>query len=156
MRRPPQQEKPEAAGRNDDNVGHVPDHGANQEEQLPGDRRGDAREERVSVSRGAFVMGMAIQDHVEADDVVVVRRSAVVMVVNGQVEGHRPADRRRRNKREQRGHGHGSLKGAPHGASIPDESQPVKARVSPALSLRGVTAPGRVSWMKRAGRLSQS
>ncbi len=119
MRRSPQRERPTAGGRSDDDFGCVPHHDPNREKQLSGDWRGDPREERVAVGRGAFAVGMAMQNHVQAGDVVMVRRSAAVMVVCGQVEGHRPTDRRRRGQGEQRGHGQGSLQGTPHGGQYP-------------------------------------
>lgn len=83
MRRSPQRERSTAGRRIDDEFGRVPYHDANREKQPPGDRRGDAREERVSVSRGAFAVSMAMQNHIQAIDAVVVRRSAAVMVVSG-------------------------------------------------------------------------
>lgn len=65
--------------------------------------------------RSARAMGVAVQHELEPADAVV-RRSRVVMVVAGQVEGHGPATCRRRTKCGQRCQGQGSLQSTAHAA----------------------------------------
>jgi len=79
----------------------------------------------MSVRRGAFVVGVAVQDRLEVASAVVMRRS-IEMVVS-QVQSHSHSERDRRSNGEQGGRRPGTLEGTPHGVSIFDGSQAVKA-----------------------------
>lgn len=72
VRGTPRRERPAAGSCSGDNLWGVSDHGPNQQKQLPGDRCGNAGNERVPVSRGAFAVGVAMNNHVEAGDAVLV------------------------------------------------------------------------------------
>ncbi len=119
VRRSPRREQPAAGRRSGDRFRRLPNHGAHQQKRLPRDRRGEAREERVSVSRGTFAVGMAMQNHIQAVDAVVVRPSATLMVVRGKVEGHRPANCRRRHNREQGACGQAAPQRTQHARQYP-------------------------------------
>lgn len=114
-----------AGGHGHDRLGRVAHPGGDQQLLLRGHRRGIACKERMSVRRGAFVVGVAVQDRLEVASAVVMRRS-IEMVVS-QVQSHSHSERDRRSNGEQGGRRPGTLEGTPHGVSIFDGSQAVKA-----------------------------
>lgn len=85
MRRPQRRRQPPGGGLSNDNLGRVAHHRGTQHQLFRGNRRGNADKKRVPVRRGPCVVRMAMQSHVQANWVLVVRRLARMMVIAGQV-----------------------------------------------------------------------
>ena len=93
MSRSTGRESPTAARRKDDDFGDVAQHGTDQQERPSGERHRAAREERVPVPWGSLVVRMAMEGDLHADRSPAVRGGAIMVILGGEVNCHRPSRR---------------------------------------------------------------
>lgn len=83
-------------------------------EHFPREGSRDAGQDGMRVRCGPIGVSVAVERHLEADRAAAVPRVAGVMVVVGQMRGHRPSGGGRRRQGGQRADGQGSLQGMAH------------------------------------------